>query len=555
MIGDILATFTATRVILGLLGLGIVYSWLQGVQISRRVRALGVHAPLIKSYYPLSLDFIIASVKNGTKGTDLEYWSGIFEGFRASGKYQNQVNTFEVNPKSNFRIVFTVEPENIKAILAGQFADYGKGKKFHDEWKEFLGDSIFATDGELWSRSRHLLRPMFARERIVDTEIFEKHIHKLIPMLGGSVNRDGSTVVDVGSLFFRYTLDASTDYLFGQSVDSLDNPKTVFAESFQYVLHRQSIIFRAGPVNFLLSRKLFRENLKKMDDFMQPFIDQVLAVSPEELEKKLAKKDTFLDALARFTRDPKVLRDQLVAVLLAGRDTTAATLAFCVFELSRHPSVVKKLRAEIFSVVGPNKKPSYTDIKDMKYLNAVLNETMRLYPVVPFNVRHALKDTTLPTGGGLDGRSPVGVLEGTRIVYSTMVMQRRRDLYDPPPPPPTPGSEKADPNARPYFDPGLFIPERWLSSWHPKPWHFIPFNGGPRICLGQQFATIEMAYTITRILQAYSEIVGVGCPPVGVHPKFKFDVTLSPGGPMNCVFVKSGEEEQGGKVTPSTAKA
>jgi cytochrome P450 len=154
--------------------------------------------------------------------------------------------TIEVNPTSYIRTIFTADPENIKAMLAGQFTDYGKGPVFHDEWSEFLGDSIFTTDGELWSRSRHLIRPMFVRERIVDTEIFEKHIHKLIPMLGGSLNSGGCDVVNVGALFFRFTLDTVTDYLFGHSVDSLDDPKTTFAEAFQYVLHRQSLITRAG---------------------------------------------------------------------------------------------------------------------------------------------------------------------------------------------------------------------------------------------------------------------------------------------------------------------
>ena len=140
----------------------------------------------------------------------------------------------------------TSDPENIKAVLTGQFADYGKGESFHREWKEFLGDSIFATDGELWSRSRQLIRPMFARDRIVDTEMFEKHVQKLIELFGGSPLPNGSKVVDIGSLFFRYTLDAATDYLLGHGTDSLENPATRFAEAFRYVQARQAELFRFG---------------------------------------------------------------------------------------------------------------------------------------------------------------------------------------------------------------------------------------------------------------------------------------------------------------------
>jgi cytochrome P450 len=283
-----------------------------------------------------------------------------------------------------------------------------------------------------------------------------------------------------------------------------------------------------------MSRTEFRKNLRIMDEFMQPYIQAVLARSANEPNEKLSTHETFLDALAGFTRDPRVLRDQLVAVLLAGRDTTAATLSFCLFELSRNPEVVARLRDEIRDRLGVGanaQKPSYTDLKEMKYLNAVLNETMRVYPVVPFNVRNSLRDTTLPRGGGPDGRSPVGVRANTRIVYSTMLMQRDPDLYD-------------GPESKNYFDPGKWIPGRWVSGWQPKPWHFIPFNGGPRICIGQQFATIEMGYTVIRILQAYERIIAL---PVGgkdkvEDPVLRFEVTLSPGSELNCVFLKEGED-------------
>lgn len=152
--------------------------------------------------------------------------------------------TTELDAGISTRVIFTHDPENIKAVLTGQFADYGKGEPFHQEWKEFLGDSIFATDGELWSRSRQLLRPMFVRERIVDTELFERHMEILIPMLAGGPM--GSKPVDIGPLFFRYALDASTDYLFGESAGSLGNPTTTFAEAFRYVQHRQTEISRMG---------------------------------------------------------------------------------------------------------------------------------------------------------------------------------------------------------------------------------------------------------------------------------------------------------------------
>jgi cytochrome P450 len=87
--------------------------------------------------------------------------------------------------------------------------------------------------------------------------------------------------------------------------------------------------------------------------------------------------------LASYTRDPKVIRDQLIAVLLAGRDTTAATLSWCFHELRKYPEVYDKLRAEVVEIVGTDREPTYEDLKNMKYLNNTLNETLRLYPAVP----------------------------------------------------------------------------------------------------------------------------------------------------------------------------
>jgi cytochrome P450 len=211
---------------------------------------------------------------------------------------------------------------------------------------------------------------------------------------------------------------------------------------------------------------------------MVPYIEQALALPPEELEK-LSRSDkafTFLHNIARFTRDPKVIRDQIVAVLLAGRDTTAATLSWTMYELSRHPAAYARLRSDVLATVGPKRSPTYEDLKAMTYLSHALNETLRLYPAVPFNIRAALATTTLP---GRPGRPDLVLLQGDAVIYSTLAMQRRKDLY--PPVSPT------------FADPAVYSPERW-ETWTPKPWQYVPFNGGPRICVGQNFAMTEMAF-------------------------------------------------------------
>lgn len=194
------------------------------------------------------MDFIHKSMKANKSDRDLEFWMTAMKQAHGAPLVEDK-KTAELDAGVSTRIILTRDPENIKALLTGQFSDYGKGESFHRDWREFLGDSIFVTDGEQWSASRHLIRPMFVRDRLVDTEIFEKHVQHLIPLLAED---NGTKVVDVTSLFFRYTLDAATDYLLGDGTDSLQNPETEFAEAFRYVQRRQAQYFRLGYVYFSL---------------------------------------------------------------------------------------------------------------------------------------------------------------------------------------------------------------------------------------------------------------------------------------------------------------
>jgi cytochrome P450 len=200
---------------------------------------------------------------------------------------------------------------------------------------------------------------------LTDIKIFEKHVRQLIPLLGGQ----GQTV-DACDLFFRYTLDAATDFLLGKSVDSLVHEQTRFATAFNDVQHLQSLIAKSGPLNWIFPRGKFRRQIKIMDDFTNQYIEQALSLSQDELEKRTKNEEgyTFLHALASFTKDRTVLRDQLVAVLLAGRDTTACAMSWFFYELSNKPEVCRKLRQEIINTIGDDKMPTYADMKSMKYL-------------------------------------------------------------------------------------------------------------------------------------------------------------------------------------------
>ncbi|QPG95368.1 hypothetical protein C2857_000300 [Epichloe festucae Fl1] len=413
---------------------------------------------------------------------------------------------------SRRRIILTRDHEHIKTILTTKFTQYGKGEYMHSTTSPFLGDSIFTTDGQLWQKSRALIRPMFSTARVRDIEIFSRWTDMLISKLPPS----GQTV-DICDLFYRMTLDVSTDFLLGETVGALENPNTEFSCAFTDVQRMQMIRVILYTFRRVLPLRKYHDGIKTIERFITPYIDSTLQLSVEELEKrsKSDKDFTFLHNIALFSRDPKVIRDQIFAVLIAGRDTTAATLSWAIYELSNYPKIWRKLRTQVLELVGPTQTPSYEHLKNLTYLTYTINETLRLYPAVPFNIRGCIEDSTLPMP---EGQPEIATSVGDIVIYSTMAMQRRADLY--------PAVSDT------FADPAIFSPDRW-EHWTPKPWHYIPFNGGPRICIGQNFAVTEMGSTLVRLLQKFERLEYrgdwsaqfhkaelVGCPGQGVPVAF-----------------------------------
>ncbi|KAH6646878.1 cytochrome P450 [Truncatella angustata] len=487
MLTQLHLTFTNLIVTFGvLLLLSVAYYYVQFTRHELRIRKIGgVRAPLLAGNPVSATIWFYHCARAQMSNTLLDYFNSMFDYASRPSQYGDVVE-IQIRPRE--RYIITRDPEHIKTVLTGKFASFGKGQRFHELWRPFLGDSIFTTDGPQWHDSRSLIRPMFVKDRVSDLAIFEKGVGALI----GHIPAGGGEV-DLMDLFYRMTLDVTTDFLLGAGVNSLADPRAEFAEAFNEVQSIQMLVTALGPFEALVPRGKYLRGVKTIDRFVMPFIDAALTLPREELDKLGGsdKEFTFLHSIARYTRDPAVLRDQIVAVLLAGRDTTAATLSWAFYELSRYPNKFARLRQEILDTAGRTKTPTYEELKSMTYLKHVLNETLRLYPAVPYNIRTALEDTTIP---GAPGQPGVSVVEGDSVIYSTLSMQRCAALYPS-------HNEKGEglPN------PALFEPERW-EKWTPKAWNYVPFNGGPRICVGQNFAMTEMAYVVVRILQKYDRL-------------------------------------------------
>ncbi|KAI4214642.1 MAG: hypothetical protein LQ351_002715 [Letrouitia transgressa] len=421
------------------------------------------------------------------------------------------------------KLVFTDEPKNAQAVLATQFHDFDIGELRRQATVKLLGHGIFNADGAYWQHSRALIRPNFVKKQVADFPMMERHVQHMMSHLPG----DGSPV-DIQSFFFRMTLDTATEFLFGRSIDSLRPDATEeskrFSWAFDYSLGSIAQKMRLGKFQWMYQDRKYNEACRYIHNYVSPIIadavqhrkeknfqgsDAVLvsgaaaAVEAKKAAKAAAgkvpllsqqevdvEKDgesderyVFLYELAKQTGNEKELRDQIINTLIAGRDTTASLMSSTLFMLSRRPDVWSKLQAEVQSTLN-GKSPTFEQIKEMKYLRNVLHEVLRLFPVVPINAKFANKDTTLPRGGGPKGDQPMFVQKGQMIIWVIYSMHRREDLW---------GSDAA-----------AFKPERWDGLQ--AGFNFLPFNGGPRICPGQQFALTEASYTLIRLCQTFDRI-------------------------------------------------
>ena len=326
------------------------------------------------------------------------------------------------------------------------------------------------------------------RTQVGDCEMFERHAQHLLQ----AIPREGE-MVDLQPLFSKLTLDIATEFLFGKSTDSLA-PEGADSETQVFVacVDRAMVTLGAQEEGWAfwvaVMFGLFIQNwkLRHVYKTIHDYVDGIIEKERLELEKEKQdpvasdekKRYIFLHSLLSQTPNKLKIRSELLNILLAGRETTAALFSNLFFVLSSRPDIWSLLQAEISTLNGS--LPSYTQLKELKYLRAVLNESLRLHPVVPENARIAQVDTVLPTGGGEDGKAPIFVRKGELAHWSVYAMHRRRDFY---------GEDAEE-----------FKPERWIDSEERKGlrcgWEYLPFHGGPRICIGRMFYSLLLFFSM-----------------------------------------------------------
>jgi cytochrome P450 len=384
-----------------------------------------------------------------------------------------------LGPVTRFRIfnmtVYQIsEPAEIQHILQDNARNYVKGKLF-DFMRNLVGNGLFVSDGDFWLRQRRMMQPAFHQRRLVSL------VEGMVTETQVSLERWGQAamsgqVVDIAEETTALAMRVVTRALFSSG---LAGGEKRLGEAVTVLLDEISFRFRSPfypPLSIPTPRnRRTLAALRTIDDDMFKIIDRRRS-NPVD-----AGKDDLLAMLmeARDDGDGKgmtdrQLRDEALIMFAAGHETTANALAWAFYLLYCHPEVLSKLRAEVSSVLD-GRAPTAEDLPKLVTTRMVMEEVLRLYPPLLTTNRQALKDDIV---GGYT--IPAGAL----ISISPYALQR-------------------DP--RYWKDPEAFNPERFsqpVAGERPR-FAYFPFGGGPRLCIGKDFALYESAVVLAMTVQRF----------------------------------------------------
>ncbi|KAI9361690.1 cytochrome P450 [Zopfochytrium polystomum] len=383
------------------------------------------------------------------------------------------------------------DPVSMEHVFKNHFEKYEKGPFFRGNFHDLLGDGIFNSDGEQWKHQRKLAANIFNVKNFREfvENAFAEEMQDLIVILDAAA--DSGKMVNLNDLFFRFTMDGFCKVAFGAEIGCMKSGEPpVFAASFD---RAQSSLFKRFIIPFSRLLEPITVEGRQLQRDLQVIRDFSLRIVDERLQQQAAGSGTpprqDLLAFLMKSTDPDgrpIARDdlasKLVNFLFAGRDTTALTLTWIFLMLHRQPHVRARLVDEIdnaTAALSPDESVPYDTIRSaaaLPYTTAVIHETLRLHPPVPYNVKQAVADDVLPNG--------VHVPKGTLLAWGPYALGRSTRIW---------GADAA-----------AFRPERWLDAPGPSPYAYNAFNAGPRLCLGKRFAEVEVAFVLVELLRRFS---------------------------------------------------
>jgi cytochrome P450 len=367
-----------------------------------------------------------------------------------------------------FRSFLVAHPDHIKHVLQENNHAYEKGVVIA-KLKVLIGDGLFSSEGDFWRRQRRLAQPAFHRQRLAGfvatmTDAADAHVARW-----EQAARAG-TPVDVAADMSRLTLGIVGRTLFSRRLDDeADAVGAVLMEALELLNHR-AMSFLSSPLWWPSSaNRRLRRAIAALDRVVFEIIEQRRRTG-EPRDDLLGMLLQARDEDTGESMTDRQLRDEVMTFLLAGHETTAVALTWTWHLLAQHPDVEARLAVEATAALG-GRTPTIEDIPRLAYARMVVEETMRLYPPVWGFMRQAVKPDVV---GGY--RIPKGAV----LAIVPYVTHRHPAFWD-------------DPER---FDPERFTPARVRER--PR-FAYLPFSGGPRLCIGNEFALMEAQLVLAMV--------------------------------------------------------
>ncbi len=372
------------------------------------------------------------------------------------------------------RGIVSSNPDFIQHILQKKNKNYPKSHIQTDLLAGYVGLGLLTSDGDYWLRQRRLIQPGFHRQKLAAlVEIMQAEIEKSCAHF--EQKAQNKTVFDINEVGMELAFKVVAKSLFGSQIE--ENTMNTLADNIttlqEFIIQQIRLPFKKPW--FHLTGQVTKH--KKMGQESADIIKSLI----EKRRASGQSNDDLLDMLLSVRYEDtnegmtdQQLVDEALILFVAGHETTANAIAWIFYLLQQHPEVVEKLRKEFDGVLGDG-KPTFENLRQLEYTTQVINESMRLYPPAWITDRVALED---------DEVNGYSIKKGDMVVAFFYGLHHSNDLWD---------------------EPKKFKPERFAKARKKErhPYSFLPFGGGPRLCIGNNFAMMEMQMILVHLIQKY----------------------------------------------------
>lgn len=365
-------------------------------------------------------------------------------------------------------IVCTRDPKWMDHIFVKNQKNYNKDFSM-EQIGIALGKGLLTNSGESWFRQRRLAQPAFYKKRLdglvdIMERLTDEHITKLQRLRSGHK-------IYIDEEMMTLTASIVLETLLGEKMnDDLRNVQKAIATLQEYIIKRIRIPFFIPFAQITGEHKKFMTLIDEMDQIIYKIIER-RKQNPSEDSNLISMLIEAQDADTGEKMSDKQLRDELVTIYVAGHETSAYALSWTFYELMRHPEIVQKIKDEVSQVMTDGRIGS-EGIRKLVYTTAVINESMRLHPPAYFVSRECNED---------DQIGDIQIKKEEAIVISIIAMHKHPDLWE---------------------APLEFKPERFLTPNEATRKYFHPFGAGPRMCIGNNFAIMEITLILAKMIHA-----------------------------------------------------